>query len=162
MAIEIRAQEEADRDAVWLILEAVVRAGDTFMNDPDSGREEVFATWEGPTTHNYVAEVDGEVSGAYLLRPAQPGLGSHIANASFAVAPSARGHGLGRAMGERAIAEARRLGFRAMQFNAVVSTNEPAIALWKSLGFEEVGRIPEAFHLKGERYVDTLVMFRAL
>ena len=162
MAIEIRPQRDADRDTVWTILEAVVRAGDTFVNDPGSSREEVFATWEGPTTHNFVAEVDGEIAGAYLLRPTQPGLGSHVANASFAVAPHARGHGVGRTMGEHALNEAKRLGFRAMQFNAVVSTNEGAIALWRSLGFEEVGRIPAGFHLQGDRYVDTLVMHRVL
>jgi L-amino acid N-acyltransferase YncA len=161
VGVEIRPAEPADANAVWTILEAVVRAGDTFMNDPGASREEVVATWEGPATHNYVAELEGEIAGAYLLRPTQPGLGSHIANASFAVGPSARGHGAGRAMGEHALEEAKRLGFRAMQFNAVVSTNEPAIALWTSLGFEEVGRIPEAFR-QGERYVDTLVMHRSL
>ena len=161
MAIEIRPAQPADAEAVWAILEAVVRAGDTFMNDPESGRDDVLGTWEGPATHNYVAELDGEILGAYLLRPTQPGLGSHIANASFAVAPSGRGHGVGRAMGEHALAEAKRLGFRAMQFNAVVSTNEPAISLWRSLGFEEVGRIPEAFR-QGEGYADTLVMHRVL
>ena len=161
MPITIRPQETPDRDDVWRILQAVVRAGNTFVNDPESDRDAVIATWEGPATHNYVAELDGEIAGAYLLRPTQPGLGSHIANASFAVAPSGRGHGVGRAMGEHALAEAKRLGFRAMQFNAVVSTNEPAIALWRSLGFEEVGRIPEAFR-DGAGYVDTLVMHRAL
>ena len=161
MAIEIRLQSDADGDAVWAVLEPVVRAGDTFMNDPESGRDDVIATWEGPATHNYVAELDGEIVGAYLLRPTQPGMGSHIANASFAVAPSGRGHGVGRAMGEHALTEAKRRGFRAMQFNAVVSTNEPAISLWRSLGFEEVGRIPDAFRQR-EGYVDTLVMHRAL
>ena len=162
MTIAIRPATAADEDAVWGILEAIVRAGDSFTNDPGSSRAEVLATWEGAATLNYVAELDGEIAGAYLVRPVQTGLGSHIANASFAVGPNARGHGVGRAMGEHAIAEAKRLGFRAMQFNAVVSTNERAIALWKSLGFEEVGRIPEAFHLNRERHVDTLVMFRKL
>ena len=161
MPIEIRPQEETDRDAVWLILEAVVRAADTFVNDPGSAPNEIWATWEGPGTANYVAVRGGDVAGAYLIRPNQAGLGSHVANASFAVAPEARGEGVGRAMGGHALEEARRLGYRAMQFNAVVSTNETAIALWRSLGFEEVGRIPEGFR-QGERYVDTLVMYRAL
>jgi L-amino acid N-acyltransferase YncA len=160
--IEIRPAEIADSDDVWTVLEAVVRAGDAFVNEPGSTREEVLAGWEGPDSRNFVAELDGEIAGAYVLRPNNVGLGSHVANASFAVAPQARGHGVGRAMGEHALAEARRLGFRAMQFNAVVSTNQPAIALWRALGFEEVGRIPGAFRLPSGRYVDTLVMHRAL
>jgi L-amino acid N-acyltransferase YncA len=162
MPIEIRPAQSADADAVWRILEAVVRAGDTFLNAPDSSRADVEATWRGPGRSTYVAELDGTIVGAYLLQPNQPGLGSHVANASFAVAPEARGRGVGRAMGEHAIAEAREQGFRAMQFNAVVATNEPAIALWRDLGFEEVGRIPDAFHQRNERYVDTLVMYRRL
>ncbi len=162
MTIEIRGAEAGDGDAVWSILEAVVRAGDSFPDDPGSDRTAVLAVWQRPGTVNYVAELDGEIVGAYLLEPNNIGLASHVAHGSYAVASNARGRGVGRAMGEHSIAEARRLGFRAIQFNAVVSTNEPAIALWKSLGFEEVGRLPGAFHLRGERYVDTLVMYREL
>lgn len=159
--IEVRPADAGDEDAIWGVLEPVVRAGETFMNDPASSREEVLAGWGGSGVRRYLAELEGATSGAYMLRPKQPGLGSHVANASFAVAPEARGRGVGRAMGEHAIAEARRLGYRGMQFNAVVSTNEGAIALWRSLGFEEAGRIPGAFRLR-ERYVDTLVMYRRL
>lgn len=160
--IAIRAATPADDDAVWPILESVVAAGDAFAWAPGTPREQVLAGWSAPGNRNYVAVRDGRIAGAYLLRPVNVGLASHVANASFAVAPAARGHGVGRAMGEHALAEAAKLGFRAMQFNAVVSTNEVAVALWRELGFAEVGRIPKAFRLEGERYVDTLIMHREL
>ncbi len=100
--------------------------------------------------------------GTYTLRANQPGLGAHVAHAAFMVDPAARGRGIGRRLGEHALAAAAGFGFRAMQFNLVVASNEPAIALWRSLGFEVAGRLPGAFHWRRERYVDALVMFRAL
>jgi len=103
-----------------------------------------------------------QVAGTYILRPNQPVLGSHVANAAFMVAPNARGLGIGREMGEHCLSEARRLGFRAMQFNFVVSTNEGAIRLWKQLGFEIVGTLPGAFRHPQKGYVDVYVMFRSL
>jgi len=113
-------------------------------------------------THTYVAEDDGHVVGTYILRANQPGSGSHVANAAFMVAPTARGQGIGRAMGENCLSEARRLGFRAMQFNFVVSTNEGAIRLWKQLGFKIVATLPGAFRHPQKGYVDVYVMFRSL
>ena len=100
--------------------------------------------------------------GTFILRPNRPGLGSHIANASFMVSPQARGLGVGRAMGEHCLAEARRLGYRAMQFNFVVSTNDSAVGLWKQLGFRIVGRLPGAFRHATKGFVDAYVMFRDL
>jgi ribosomal protein S18 acetylase RimI-like enzyme len=78
------------------------------------------------------------------------------------VAPNAHGQGIGRAMGEHCLNEARQLGFRAMQFNFVVSTNESAIRLWQRLGFEIVGTLPDAFRHPERGYVDVHVMFRSL
>src|SRR5689334_8170042 len=93
--------------------------------------------------------------------PNQPGLGSHVANTVFMVSPSARGLGVGRRMGEH-LSEARRLGFRAMQFNFVVSTNEPALRLWQQLGFSIIGTLPGAFRHSQRGFVDAYVMFRTL
>lgn len=121
-----------------------------------------LAGWLGPGTHCHVAERDGEPLGTYTIRANQPGLDAHVANGSFMVAAAARGCGVGRAMGEHALEQARRLGFRAMQFNLVVADNAPAVALWAQLGFEVVGRLPGAFHQRRERYVDALVMYRTL
>lgn len=160
--LEIRPQAAADEDAVWSVLEAVVRSGESFVNEMDSGREATLAAWRVPDGGNFVATLGDEVVAAFYIKANSTGLAGHIANASFAVGPAARGHGVGRAIGEFALAEAKRRGFRAMQFNAVVATGAAAIALWRDLGFTEVGRIPGAFRLRGTEYVDTLVMHREL
>src|SRR5207248_134381 len=96
------------------------------------------------------------------LRPNHPGRGAHVATASYMVAPAARGLKVGRRLGEHSLEEARRLGFRAIQFNCVVRTNEPAVRLWKSLGFEIVGTLPEAFDHPTHGYVDAFVMHRRI
>ena len=103
-----------------------------------------------------------DIVGTYILRPNQSGGGSHVANAAFMVAPEARGQGIGRAMGEHCLSEARRLGFRAMQFNFVVSTNESAVRLWQQLGFKIVGTLPGAFRHPEKGYIDVYVMHRSL
>jgi L-amino acid N-acyltransferase YncA len=158
----IRAATQADEDAVWSIFHAVVTPGDTYVFDPQVPREEALAYWFRPGTHTYVAESGGQVVGTYILKPNQPGLGSHVANAAFMVSPGARGSGVGRRMGEHCLAEARRLGFRAMQFNFVVSTNEAAVRLWQQLGFQIIGTLPGAFQHSQRGLVDAYVMFRTL
>jgi len=170
--LEIRAAKEADRDAIWNIFHAVVAAGETYAFDPKMSREEALAYWFGPDTQTYIAELDclnqssfqptGRVVGTYILRPNQAGGGSHVANAAFMVAPDARGQGIGRGMAEHCLNEARRLGFRAMQFNFVVSTNTSAIHLWQQLGFKIVGTLPGAFRHPEKGYVDVYVMFCSL
>jgi ribosomal protein S18 acetylase RimI-like enzyme len=102
------------------------------------------------------------VVGTYILKPNQTGLGSHVSNAAFMVSPSARGLGLGRVMGEHCLDEARRLGYRAMRFNFVVSTNEAAVRQWERLGFTIVGTLPGAFRHRTRGFVDDYVMFQAL
>lgn len=160
--VEIRAAAEADRDAIWDIFHEVVTTGDTYAFDPKMPRADALAYWFGRDTRTYAAESSGRVVGTYILRPNQSGGGSHVANAAFMVAPDARGHGIGCAMGEHCLGEARRLGFRAMQFNFVVSTNESAIRLWKQLGFKIVGTLPGAFRHPEKGYVDVYVMYRNL
>ncbi len=160
--LEIRQATEADHDAIWDIFHAVVAPGDTYAFDPRISREDALAYWFREDTHAYVAAQDRHVVGTYILKANQPGFGSHVANAAFMVAPNARGLGIGREMGEHCLSEARRLGFRAMQFNFVVSTNEGAIRLWKQLGFKIVGTLPGAFRHLQKGYVDVHVMFRSL
>jgi L-amino acid N-acyltransferase YncA len=160
--LNIRQATEADGDAIWNIFHAVITTGDTYAFNPQMSRQDALAGWFGPDTHTYVAEKDQHVVGTYILRPNQSGGGSHVANAAFMVAPTARGLGVGKQMGEHCLSEARRLGFRAMQFNFVVSTNEAAIRLWKQLGFEIVGTLPGAFRHPERGYVDVYIMFLSL
>ncbi len=160
--VAIREASEHDRDAVWEIFRSVVAAGDTYVFDPEIPREEALAYWFHPGTRTYVALSEGRVVGTSILKPNQPGLGSHVSNAAFMVSPSARGLGIGRAMGEHCLEEAGRLGYRAMQFNFVVSTNETAVKLWERLGFTIVGTLPGAFRHGTRGFVDAYVMFRTL
>ena len=160
--MKIRRATEADRDAIWNIFHEIVAAGDTYALDPNLSRKEALQYWCGKNTRAYVAENGGRVVGTYILRPNQSGGGSHVANAAFMVSASARGQGIGRAMAEHCLGEARRLGFRAMQFNFVISTNTAAIRLWQELGFEIAGTLPGAFRHSEKGYVDVYVMYRWL
>lgn len=160
--LTLRLATSSDQDAIWEIFRNVIASGDTYVFDPQMPREQAMAYWFQPGARVYVAEIGSRVVGTYLLKPNQPGLGSHVANAAFMVCPEARGQGVGRMMGEHSLTEARRLGYRAMQFNFVVSTNTPAIGLWQKLGFEIVGRLPGAFRHPQKGYVDALVMYRLL
>ena len=160
--IEIRTANPGDDDAIWAIFQEVVASGDTFPFSPDTPRQHALEFWMHPQNATYVAVVDRQIVGSYYLKPNQPGLGAHVCNAGYMVARRVRGQGLGRAMGEHSLAEARRLGYRAMQFNIVVTTNAPAVTLWKSLGFQVVGTLPDAFRHSEYGLVDALVMYRSL
>jgi len=158
----IRPATTSDHDSIWNIFHAVVAPGDTYTIDPDISREDAFAYWFRDDTRTYVSEFENRVVGTYTLRPNRAGGGKHVSNASFMVHPSAQGKGVGRAMAEHCLSEARRLGYSAMQFNSVVSTNENAVRLWKALGFDIVGTLPGAFRHPGKGFVDAYVMFREL
>jgi L-amino acid N-acyltransferase YncA len=162
-SLKIRLATEADRDAIWTIFREVVAAGDTYALDPNISCADALAYWFALGTHTYVAEQPAiGVAGTYTLRPNQSGGGSHVANAGFMVLGRARGRGIGRAMAEHCLSEARRLGFRAMQFNYVISTNTAAIRLWQDLGFEIVGTLPSAFRHPDKGYVHVYVMYCSL
>ena len=157
-----RAASADDADALWAILEPVVRDGTTYPVDPGASREAVFAYWFAPDKAVYVA-LDGErVVGSYYLKPNSTGPAAHVANAGYMVLPAARRQGVARAMALDSFARARDAGFRAMQFNLVVASNLGAIALWRSVGMAEVGRLAQAFRLPSGDYVDALVMYRML
>lgn len=158
----IRAANPDDRDPIWRIFEPVIRAGDTYTRPRDASREDALAYWFAPGHEVFVAEDAGTVLGTYSLCPNQSGGGSHIANCGYLVAASAEGRGIGRALCEDSLRRAKAKGFRGMQFNFVVSTNERAVHLWQSCGFEIVGRVPGAFAHPTLGYVDALVMYRAL
>ena len=160
--LQIRQASASDAEAIWNIFHLVVARGDTYTFDPETSREDALAYWFHRSNWCYIAEFEREVVGTYILKANQPALGSHVANAAFMVAPHAQGRGVGRHRGEHALSEAHRLGFRAMQFNFVVSTNEPAVRLWQELGFKIVGTLPGAFQHAERGLVDAFVMFRSL
>jgi len=160
--LTIRAARSNDADAIWAILEPVIRAGDTYTLSRDMGREEALAYWLSTGHEVFVAEEDGEVIGTYYIRPNQSGGGSHVANCGYMTAAAATGQGVARAMCTHSLDHARARGFRAMQFNFVVSTNERAVRLWESLGFDVVGRLPKAFLHPTVGYIDAYVMYGLL
>jgi L-amino acid N-acyltransferase YncA len=160
--VTIRPVVVADFESMWAIFRDVVASGDTYVFAPDTPRDDAYAYWFGPGVASYVAERDGRIAGMYKIVANQRDRGSHVANASFMVAPSSSGKGVGRQMGVHCLEEARRLGFRAMQFNFVVSTNGAAVALWQSLGFAIVGTLPKVFLHSQLGYVDAYVMHRTL
>jgi L-amino acid N-acyltransferase YncA len=158
----IRPATAADSEAIWQIFKAVVAGGDTYVFAPDTPREEALDYFLGPRIQSWVAEIEGSVVGMYKLIPNRRDLGSHVANASFMVAPSAHGKGIGRALGEHCLNEARRAGYQAMQFNFVVSTNLGAVHLWQDLGFTILATLPKAFRHARLGFVDAYVMHRFL
>jgi L-amino acid N-acyltransferase YncA len=161
--MKIRPATPADADAIWRIFQQVVAGGDTYTFAPDTPRDMALAYFMGPGIASWVIERgDGQVVGMYKLIPNHGGLGSHVANASFMVDPAAQGTGAGRAMGEHCLDQARKAGYRAMQFNFVVSTNTAAVSLWKKLGFDIVGTLPRAFRHATLGEVDAYVMYRFL
>jgi ribosomal protein S18 acetylase RimI-like enzyme len=160
--MRIRAAGEQDPSAIWRILEPTIRAGETYALPVTMSEAAALACWLGPDKETFVAEENGQVLGTYYLRANQLGGGSHVANCGYMTDAAAAGRGIARAMCEHSLERARARGFRAMQFNFVVSTNERAVRLWQSLGFEIVGRLPGAFDHPTHGLVDALVMFRTL
>ncbi|MEM9249893.1 MAG: GNAT family N-acetyltransferase [Pseudomonadota bacterium] len=171
----IRPVAPDDGDTLWALLEPVFRAGDTYAVDADITCDAALTYWTDPPHSAFLAEDIGAANesaetidpvtkalGTYYLMPNQKGGGRHVANAGVVPGPAARGRGVARAMLHHAEAEARRAGFRAMQFNFVVSTNAAALHIWASEGYREVGRLPGAFLHPTHGYVDALVLFKSL
>jgi L-amino acid N-acyltransferase YncA len=162
MNVTIRLAETADEDGIWKIFREVVQGGDTYAYDPDISREDAMALWFAPANKTFVACLENEIVGTYILKPNQPGLGSHVANAGYMVRGDMQGKGIGRAMCEHSLELARQAGFQAMQFNIVITTNTGAVKLWQSMGFEIVGTLPKVFRHKELGLVDAYVMHRFL
>ncbi len=162
--MEIRKYEEKDKEEIWKIIEYVISQGDSFTFALDTPREFALEDWCSSDKYTFVAvdEEDGKVLGTFYIKPNQIGLGSHIANGSYMVSSEARRKGVGRLMGEFSIEEAKKLGFHAMQFNFVVKSNEKAVKLWKSLGFEIIGEIPDAYRHKENGLTNAYIMYRKL
>ncbi len=162
MTLQIRPATDADKAQILAIVAPVLAAGETYAIARDLDEAGVLAYWFDPAHEVFVAQEDGMVLGTYYLMANQQGGGAHVANCGYMTAPASRGKGVARAMCTHSLARARERGFRAMQFNHVVSTNVGAVALWKALGFDIVGVLPGAFHHPAKGYVESYVMFRTL
>jgi ribosomal protein S18 acetylase RimI-like enzyme len=159
----IREFRDADWPEVWELLRATFAAGDTYTFAPDSTEDEIRKAWIDLPAATFVArDSGGALLGTYFIKPNQPGLGNHVCNCGYVVAQRAAGRGIATAMCEHSQTWAIGHGFRAMQFNFVVSTNERAVRLWQRLGFEIVGRLPGAFRHPTAGFVDALVMYKTL
>ena len=149
-------------ERIWPIMQAVIATGDTYNYPADLDIDTARAMWTAPPVRCFIAEQDGQVLGFYKLRPNQPGLGDHVANASYMVSACARGRGVASALCEHSLQQARDAGFSAMQFNFVVSTNTIAVRLWQRHGFAIVGQVPGAFRHAEHGPTDIYVMHRVL
>jgi len=161
-AMHIRQADASDAPAIAAILVPTIREGTTYALDADMSEAGLLAYWMGPDKETFVAVDEGEVVGTYTMRANQAGGGSHVCNCGYMTSARALGRGIARRMCQHSLDHARSRGYRAMQFNFVVSTNERAIGLWHKMGFVSVGRLPGAFRHPQAGYVDALVMFQTL
>lgn len=160
--MEIRNATPVDHEAIWNILEPVIRAGETYAIPPDWTREEALGYWFTPGHEVFVACLEGVVVGTYYLKANGKGGGSHVSNCGYMTSGRCTGRGVASAMCEHSLERARARGFRAMQFNFVIASNEGAVRLWHKHGFATVGRMPGVFLHPHLGFVDALVMHREL
>ncbi|HHD57154.1 MAG TPA: GNAT family N-acetyltransferase [Desulfobulbaceae bacterium] len=160
--MEICKASAADFDSIWPVFHTVVAAGTTYPYDPATTKNQARHLWMEIPLATYLAREEGETLGTYYIKPNQPGLGAHICNCGYMVAPDARRQGLGRMLCLHSLDTARELGFLAMQFNLVISTNTVAVRIRQQLGFTRIGTIPQAFNHNEYGLVDAHIMHRQL
>lgn len=160
--MEIREAKKEDFDSIWPIFHEIVKAGETYAYPTDTTKEQAEKIWLDTPLKTYVAEEEGKILGTYYIKTNQAGPGDHVCNCGYMVSAQARGKGLATSMCEHSQKIAKELGYKAMQFNLVVSSNESAAQLWAKLGFETVGRLPKAFSHPTKGFIDALVMYKWL
>jgi ribosomal protein S18 acetylase RimI-like enzyme len=163
MTLSIRPFEESDWPSLWPILRSTFSKGDTYTFATDASENEIFNAWTQVPTATFVAcDVSGQIVGSYYIKPNQPGNASHVCNCGYVVSELARGKGVASLMCEHSQSTALELGFLAMQFNFVVSSNSGAVRLWQKLGYDIVGVLPRAFRHPLAGFVDAFVMYKWL
>ena len=161
--MEIRAYQDQDWKEVWSILKQECLKAETLALAPEISEEQAFEFWINKPQQTYVTtSPEGQILGTYFIKPNQVSLGAHVCNCGYIVAPEGRGQGIGSMMCQHSLELAKQLGYKAMQYNFVISTNQGAVRLWEKFGFRVVGTLPKAFHLRREEYVDALIMYKTL
>lgn len=160
--MKIREAIKEDWNSIWPIFHEIVKAGDTYAYEVDTTKEQAEMIWLNAPRKTYIFEESGKILGTYFLKTNQAGPGSHVCNCGYMVSSPARGKGLATSMCEHSQQVAKALGYKAMQFNFVASSNAGAVRLWQKLGFRTVGRLPKAFNHPAKGYVDALVMYKWL
>lgn len=158
--MNIREATREDWNVIWPIFREIVAAGETYAYERDTSKEQGKRIWLDTPRRTYVSEDNNQILGSYYIKSNQAGPGSHVCNCGYMVSSIARGRGLATSMCEHSQEVAKELGYKAMQFNFVASSNEGAVRLWKKLGFETVGKLPKAFNHPSKGYVDALVMYK--
>ncbi|MES2961577.1 MAG: GNAT family N-acetyltransferase [Pseudomonadota bacterium] len=160
--MKISLATKKDFPDIWRIFKSVISSGDTYVNRAETTAEAAYEKWMNIAAQTFVARINNQIVGAYLIKPNHVDRGSHIANASYIVDENKRGFGIGKSLALHSIATAKESGYKAMQFNFVVSTNKAAVNLWQSVGFKIIGTIPQGFNHQALGYVDAYIMFREL
>lgn len=160
--MNIREATVDDFELIWPIFHEIMKTGETYAYSIDTGKEEAARIWLSTPRKTYVLEENGRILGTYFIKTNQMGPGDHVCNCGYMVSSLARGRGLATAMCEHSLVVAKELGYKAMQFNFVASSNEGAVRLWNKLGFDTVGCLPKAFLHSTLGYVDALVMYKWL
>lgn len=158
----IRPATIQDYDAIWDIFKQVIATGDTYVFSPQTPKEDLQKHWFATYMNTFVIEEDDQILGTYIIKPNQIDLGSHIANGSYMVSPQHHGKGIGKLLCQHSLDTAKALGYRAMQFNIVISTNTGAVKLWQQFGFQIIGTVPKAFKHQELGLVDAYIMYREL
>ena len=158
----IRKARDVDDNAIWSVLEPVLRDGATYTLPRDMSRADALAYWRRPDHQTFVAEDNGKIIGTYYLRTNQAGPGDHVCNCGYVVSAAASGKGVAGLMNAHSQDIAKKSGYRAMQYNAVVATNVRAVTLWQRCGFDIIGTLPGAFYHPRDGYVDALIMYKTL
>lgn len=160
--LEIRPLHAGDFALVWPIVEPIIRAGKTYSYDPSLTFEQARDIWCAPEKTPFVALSGDTPVGTFYIRANQLGLGNHIANGGFMVAPGQCGKGYGTAMGQAMVEKARQMGYHGMQFNFIVEDNAPSLRIWKRLGFEIVGTVPDAMRHEEKGLTPVHILYRQL
>ena len=160
--LKIRNVSALDYDPIWDIFSNVIKTGDTYVFDPKTPKTDLKKHWFADYMQTFVAEEGRTIFGTYIIKPNQIDLGNHIANCSYMVSPKAQGKGIGKLLCEHSLQIAKEAGFKGIQFNIVVSTNEGTVKLWEKFGFKIIGTTPKGFRQSKLGFVDTYIMFKSL